>query len=480
MVPTPSPRRDVDGDGDLDVLSASLHDDTVAWYENDGSGNFTTRTITTTADGVRSVTTADLDGDGDLDILSASFHDDTITWYEQTQTTFTEGGSAVVLDADVDISDPELDALNGGNGNYDGTSLTLVRDGRANNDDVLSFNDGNGITLSSGTLIKNSQIIATFDTTTTSDELVISFTDANGEIPTSADVDNILRQLTYANSSDDPPASVQLDWTFDDGNTGSQGSGGSLNAAGGTTVDITGVNDEQVLSTNVGDTVAEGSTGNAITNLLLQTTDVDNTDSQLVYTVDMIPANGTLRLSGSALANGQTFTQTDIVAGLVTYDHDGSQTPSDSFDFTVDDGTGTTTSNTFNWTVSNVNDAPLQSGIEGGALAYAENDGVVAITSTLAITDVDDTDMESAVIQITGNYVNGDDLLTFANQNGISSVWNAGSGTLTLAGTASNAFYETALRMCYLHQHQREPKHQHTDRQLHCQRWRRRFQHADT
>ena len=29
---------DVDGDGDMDVLSASSYDDKIAWYENDGSG----------------------------------------------------------------------------------------------------------------------------------------------------------------------------------------------------------------------------------------------------------------------------------------------------------------------------------------------------------------------------------------------------------------------------------------------------------
>ena len=29
---------DVDGDGDIDVLSASHYDDKIAWYENDGAG----------------------------------------------------------------------------------------------------------------------------------------------------------------------------------------------------------------------------------------------------------------------------------------------------------------------------------------------------------------------------------------------------------------------------------------------------------
>ena len=63
---------DVDGDGDMDVLSASFVDDKIAWYENDGSESFTAHTITTDADGARSVFAADVDGDGDIDVLSAS------------------------------------------------------------------------------------------------------------------------------------------------------------------------------------------------------------------------------------------------------------------------------------------------------------------------------------------------------------------------------------------------------------------------
>ena len=38
---------DLDGDGDIDVLSASYVDAKIAWYENDGSESFTARTITT-------------------------------------------------------------------------------------------------------------------------------------------------------------------------------------------------------------------------------------------------------------------------------------------------------------------------------------------------------------------------------------------------------------------------------------------------
>ena len=74
---------DLDGDSDLDVLSASFRDDKIAWYENsDGLGSFgAQQVITTAADEARSVYAADLDGDGDLDVLSASFRDDKIAWY---------------------------------------------------------------------------------------------------------------------------------------------------------------------------------------------------------------------------------------------------------------------------------------------------------------------------------------------------------------------------------------------------------------
>ncbi|MEQ9391498.1 MAG: FG-GAP-like repeat-containing protein [Balneola sp.] len=73
---------DVDGDGDIDLMSASSSDDKIAWYENDGSENFTERIVSTNADGAYSVFAADVDGDGDIDLMSASVSDDKIAWYE--------------------------------------------------------------------------------------------------------------------------------------------------------------------------------------------------------------------------------------------------------------------------------------------------------------------------------------------------------------------------------------------------------------
>ena len=75
---------DMDGDGDMDIVSASKEDNTIAWYENNGAADptWTAADIATSAAGAWDVYAADMDGDGDMDIVSASANDDTIAWYE--------------------------------------------------------------------------------------------------------------------------------------------------------------------------------------------------------------------------------------------------------------------------------------------------------------------------------------------------------------------------------------------------------------
>ena len=74
---------DVDGDGDLDLVSASSGDNTVAWYENLVDGRFceVKNVVDTAAIGVRTVIAADLNGDGLVDLASASKDDNTLAWY---------------------------------------------------------------------------------------------------------------------------------------------------------------------------------------------------------------------------------------------------------------------------------------------------------------------------------------------------------------------------------------------------------------
>jgi len=106
---------DLDGDGDADVLSASTMDNKIAWYENsDGKGTFgPQQVITTNAEMASSVYGSDLDGDGDLDVLSASMNDDKIAWYENTDGLGTFGAQQLIttnVDAPWSVFASDLDS----------------------------------------------------------------------------------------------------------------------------------------------------------------------------------------------------------------------------------------------------------------------------------------------------------------------------------------------------------------------------------
>jgi len=76
---------DINGDGQLDVISAASEYNMIAWHENivdDFFGNqFITRVITVDAINARSVYAIDIDKDGSMDVLSASQNDNKISLY---------------------------------------------------------------------------------------------------------------------------------------------------------------------------------------------------------------------------------------------------------------------------------------------------------------------------------------------------------------------------------------------------------------
>lgn len=77
---------DLDNDGDNDILGGEFLADRIFWLENtDGSGSFTIeRTISTAIDFLKDLRAADLNNDGLPDVVSASLSDNKIAWYENT------------------------------------------------------------------------------------------------------------------------------------------------------------------------------------------------------------------------------------------------------------------------------------------------------------------------------------------------------------------------------------------------------------
>ncbi len=142
-----------------------------------------------------------------------------------------------------------------------------------------------------------------------------------------------------------------------------------------------------------------------------------------------INANGTIHYN----PNGQFQ---DLTQG---------QTATDSFGYTVSDGFFTATA-TATVTITGVNDKPVLANVETTPLSYQAQSPPVAITSTLTISDDDDSTIGGATVSITAGFLSSADVLSFTNQNGITGSYDSSTGVLTLSGNASIADYQTALR----------------------------------
>ncbi|WP_208492247.1 putative Ig domain-containing protein [aff. Roholtiella sp. LEGE 12411] len=190
------------------------------------------------------------------------------------------------------------------------------------------------------------------------------------------------------------------------------------------TIQILGANVPPVLALNQGLTLNEQATG-AIANTQLQVTDVDKSTTQVTYTLTDIPDNGTLLRNNLTLAINDTFTQADIDSNLLNYTHNGSETTSDNFSFTVADGAGGAVSNTtFNITVNPVNDTPIL------GIAIADQTATEDTAFTFAIPENTFSDSDAGdTLTYTATLENGDALPTWLTFD---------AATRTFSGTPAN------------------------------------------
>ncbi len=123
---------------------------------------------------------------------------------------------------------------------------------------------------------------------------------------------------------------------------------------------------------------------------------------------------------------------------------DNPSTAPRGIDITITDGALTSNTGFVQVNVVAINDAPVVTA--GGTLAYTENQAPAVIDATVTVSDADNANLVSATVQISNNYVNGQDVLSFVNTANITGSFNAATGTLTLTGTDTVAAYQSALR----------------------------------
>ena len=108
--------------------------------------------------------------------------------------------------------------------------------------------------------------------------------------------------------------------------------------------------------------------------------------------------------------------------------------------------------------------------IEGTALAYTENDAATAITATITASDVDNANLAGATVQITGNYQNGQDVLSLRQHGHHHGQLERGHGHADLERQRHAGQLPGGLAGGEVPEHQREPQRRHADGELQGQR----------
>ncbi len=287
---------------------------------------------------------------------------------------------------------------------------------------------------------------------------------------TKAQFEALLEKVTYENSSEDPDTGDrEITWVVNDG---------ELNSDPVTsTVKVTAKNDGPILLTGTPQETSllqyTENDGAVIIDSTLTLSDDDDTHMEsatVKITGNYQPGEDLLSLDAGALAdkvdisfNTGTLTISVKQPGTVTTaefeqlleqvkytnSSEDPNTTDRTVSWVVNDGTDSSTAATSTIKVTPINDKPTlltNSGAkdEGPSeLNYTENDGAVVIDSTLSLTDVDDTHIESATVTISaGSYQAGEDWLALAARDtpdGVTVVFNEEAGTLTITADVAES-----------------------------------------
>ena len=170
---------------------------------------------------------------------------------------FTEGDEPVALFPAIQVSDQQLDSFNDAAGNYDRSVLNVTLNNAAS-DEILGWQGSDQFTLSDNRLYKEGVQIGSVNQS--ADAISITFTDSYGATPTTADIQAVLGQITYSNTSDLPAASAAVSVTLTD-------QLGLTSEALNVSVDIESVNDAPTLETDPLITLGELQLGSTLDNL---------------------------------------------------------------------------------------------------------------------------------------------------------------------------------------------------------------------
>ncbi|MEZ5658200.1 MAG: hypothetical protein R3E83_06620 [Burkholderiaceae bacterium] len=340
----------------------------------------------------------------------------------------TENGPATAVTATLTVSDVDSASL--------ASATVSITANYANGEDLLGFADTANITgswnASTGVLsLSGSDSVANYQAA--------------------------LRSVTYRNLSDDPSTLTRtVSLSVHDGAL-------SSNVATRDII-VSAINDWPVLATIEAGALAvtEGDPATAITATMTVSDpdDIQLNAATISITANYVDGEDQLAFTNTANITGGwnsttgvlTLTGIDTVAAYqaalrsVTYQNlsNDPSVATRTVEFIVTDGSDFSLAASRDIAVTPVGDPPSLAAIEGTVLAVTENDPGVPVTASLTVSDPDSATLVSASVAVSANYVNGEDLLAFADTANITGSWNAATGVMTLSGVDTLAAYQAA------------------------------------
>ncbi|MCB2184538.1 MAG: DUF4347 domain-containing protein, partial [Desulfobulbaceae bacterium] len=279
---------------------------------------------------------------------------------------FVEGNApTAIVDADVSVLDVDSTTF---------SNIKLNLSGLLDGNNEKLILDGSTFDLATSYILQNTfnnayQIVISANAGLNTASITITENGGDG-VFSIVEAETLLKVIQYQHIGGDNPT---------DGNrtVGITINDGALDSAvATTTINVNPVNDNPTLPiTNAGLALNEETTS-TITSGLLSVSDVDNTASELTYTIDTAPTKGVLKKSGATLSAGSTFTQADINNGFITYTANTDQDGADSFAFTITDSSGgSIPQDTFSISITGINDAPVLNTTGGFSIGSMAEEG---------------------------------------------------------------------------------------------------------
>ncbi len=363
-------------------------------------------------------------------------------------------------------------------------TLTLTVGNVADGASEIIRIDGSDVSLVNGTSLTTANLGLSVTVSVSGGMATVTLDKSAGI--TAAQSQTLVNGLTYRDLSEAPTAGNRAITLTSVRDTGGVSNGGVDSAvlSLASTVNVVAVNDAPILTTT-GGSAAFSAGDNApstpvVVDAALTLSDVDNTtmssatvriagnfrsgEDQLIFINSNTTLYGNITASYNAATGVMTLSSAGATASVAQWQAalrtvrytDTAVTPNSAtrtISFVVNDGTNDSTAATRNVTVTPVDQSPIL-GTSGGSSTFTEGLGPVPIDGGVMVSDLDNSTLSSAVVQISGNFHSGEDLLLFTNTSSttfgnIVGSYNAGTGTLTLVsagGTATVAQWQAALR----------------------------------